>query len=440
VDPADVGVTHFTKMHMRFKHSLLFLGLAAAGCSTDSSIVIEVQNESDLALQEKPVIINRTEIENGWSEGHFPLVLSASKDTLAAQLDDVDGDGIWDQLFVLVDFNPLEKKKLTLSWIKDEPVFEKRTSVRLGVRDSLNDMVKQKQQDTFLPHELPWTNGYQPYQADGPMWENDKAGFRSYLDGRNSKDVFGKKVAYMSPETVGVNAEGLPEDNYHVMADWGRDILSVGNSVGLGGISLMIEDRFRRLGVVNGDSVGNVDSTTFTIYQEGPIRSIANFDYIKWRPLEENRTYNVHEKIEIWPGFHGYKSTVTFDELKGDETLIVGLVNSRTDKPLTVVYENDDWAVLATHDKQTYEKEWYLGLALVVPKKGYLGYIDAPKEGPVSTSYLAKFKMEAGVPISYYSIACWELRDPRFTEEKFFFDYLKDFTGQLSARVNIKVK
>ena len=168
-----------------------------------------------------------------------------------------------------------------MSWVKDEPVFEKRTSVRLGVRDSLNDVVKQKQQDTFLPHELPWTNGYQPYQADGPMWENDKAGFRSYLDGRNSKDVFGKKVAYMSPETVGINAEGLPEDNYHVMADWGRDILSVGNSVGLGGISLMIEDRFRRLGVVNGDSVGNVDSTTFTIYQEGPIRSIANFDYIK---------------------------------------------------------------------------------------------------------------------------------------------------------------
>ena len=98
---------------MRFKHSLLFLGLAAVGC-TNSSISIELENESDLALQEKPVIIDRIEIEKGWSEGSFPLVLDSSKDTLAAQLDDVDGDGIWDQLFVLVDFNPSEKKNTEL--------------------------------------------------------------------------------------------------------------------------------------------------------------------------------------------------------------------------------------------------------------------------------------------------------------------------------------
>ena len=46
----------------------------------------------------------------------------------------------------------------------------------------------------------------------------------------------------MSPENVGINADGAVEDNYHVMADWGRDILAVGNSVGLGGYALIAGD------------------------------------------------------------------------------------------------------------------------------------------------------------------------------------------------------
>lgn len=424
---------------MQLNKIVFFVLFGLSGCQRTAPVSIELSNESSISLYEKPIVIERKDLATGWKEGYFPIVLTSAKDTLASQLDDTDGDGTWDQLFMLADLGPKEKKTLSLTWTREPPSYEIRTSIRLGVKDSLNDVVKQKTRDTFLPHELPWTNSYQPYQADGPMWENDKVGFRSYLDGRNSKDVFGKKVDYMSPETVGVNAERQPEDNYHVMADWGRDILSVGNSLGLGGISLMIGDRLRRLGVVNGDAAGNVDSTTFTIYGEGPIRSLAGFDYIKWRPEEENRIYNVHEKIEIWPGFHGYKSTVSFDELQGDETLIAGLVNSRTDKPLTTVYENRDWVVLATHDKQTYEKEWYLGLALVLPKEAYRGYINAPAEGRISTTYLAKFKIEARVPLSYYSLACWELRDPRFTEEKFFFGYLKNFTDQLSAKVNVKV-
>lgn len=424
---------------MRLNKIIFLVAAGLWGCKKAAPVSIELLNESEMQFRERPVSIDRAKVEAGWKEGWFPVVLTSGKDTLASQLDDTDGDGIWDQLFLLADLAPKERKTLSLTWSSEPPHYEVRTSIRLGVKDSAGDVVKQKRQDTFLPQELPWINGYQPYQADGPMWENDRVGFRSYLDGRNSKDVFGKKVAYMSPETVGVNAEGQPEDNYHVMAEWGRDILSVGNSLGLGGISLMIEDRLRRLGAVNGDASGNVDSTTFTIYQEGPIRSLAGFDYLKWRPEEENRTYNIREKIEIWPGFYGYKSTVTVDKLHGDETWVVGLVNSRTDKPLVTVYENNDWVVLATHDKQTYEKEWYLGLALVLPRETYLGYMNAPVEGRISTTYLAKFKPEAGVPLSYYSIACWELRDPRFKEEKFFFDYLKNFTAGLSAKVNVKV-
>lgn len=407
-------------------------------CSDKDFISLELENESDLALKEKPVVLYREQVGKYWREGRQPRIAEEGKDPVAAQLDDTDGDGQWDQLFFLADFQPGEKKKLTLFWANDLPGFEKRTSVRFGVRDSLNDVVKPKLTDVFLPHELPGVNGYQPYQTDGPSWENDKVGFRHYLDGRNSKDVFGKKVNYMSPEDVGINAAGVTEDNYHVMEDWGRDILSVGTSLGLGGISLQIgDDRLRRLGIIEGDPKGNVDSTVFTIFSEGPVRSVIHFDYRKWRPLDENRVYNLQETVETWPGFYGYKNTVKIADPQGDETLLVGLVNSRTDKPLKTIYENDRWIVLGTHDMQTYEKEWWLGLALVLPKEGYLGYIKAPDTGRIATSYLARFTTDR--PVSYYSMACWELGDPGFRDESYFENYLKNFTDQLSANIKITV-
>jgi hypothetical protein len=420
---------------MHIRNLLCAALLVNMGCSNPTTKQIVLENKSDFALNEKTIKISRNDIDGKTSL--FPILTTAINDTLVAQLDDIDGDGQWDELFFLVDLNPREVKTLQLAWSKTQPAYPKRTSVRLGARHDADLPVTQVTKDVFLPHELPWRNGFQPYQADGPMWENDKVGFRSYLDGRNSKDLFGKKVSHMSPETVGIDENGFPEDNYHVMEDWGRDILSVGNSLGLGGFSLMIEDRLRRIGAVNGDEKGNVDSTIFSIYQEGPIRSILNFQYKNWRPLDENRAYDIHEKIEIWPGFHGYKTTLDLGDLKGDETVIVGLVNSRTDKPLVKIYENDKWVVLGTHDKQTYEKEWYLGLALVVPKEGYLGFIEAPVEGAVSTTFLAKLRPHH--QISYFTIGAWELSDPVFNSEAGFHKYVENFTQQISADVHVKI-
>lgn len=390
----------------------------------------DFQNHSELALSDKPLTLARAEVGEG--QAPFPLVKTKEGKEVPAQLVDRDGDGSWDELFFVSDFKAGEKKSFSVEWVKDPPKYEVRTSVRFGVRDALEAIVEPRLKDTFYPHELPGVNGYQPYQTDGPSWENDKVGFRHYLDGRNSKDVFGKKVSHMSPDHVGISEDGVTEDNYHVMEEWGRDILSVGNSLGIGGVSLEIGgERLRRLGIVEGDPKGNVDSTLFSILDEGPVYSRIQFDYRGWRPLDEDRRYDLTETVEIWPGFHGYKNTVHLKNPKGDEVALVGLVNSRTEKPLKVIFENEEWLVLGTHDKQTYEKEWYLGLALVLPKSAFISTLKAPEKGRISTSYLAK--MKADKPFSYYAMACWELRDPEFTKEEYFEKYLQNFTKQLTV-------
>tara|TARA_R110001592_G_scaffold81494_3_gene241841 strand:- start:1041 stop:2324 length:1284 start_codon:yes stop_codon:yes gene_type:complete len=418
--------------------SLVWL-IAFTSCKkeVEKGQLIQLTNTSEVELVDKPISIGKKLLSLNDSLVRYPLVLSQT-DTIPSQLNDTDMDGQWDELFFVADFMPKESKDITLLWTDNEPIYEARTSVRFGKRTSADKAVQPATNETMLANELPKSLGYQQYQTDGPSWENDRVGFRHYLDGRNAKDLFGKKTSSMSPEDVGLDAAGAVEDNYHVMEDWGRDILAVGNSVGLGGYALINETEFMRLGVTVEDSINNVEKTTFHIDVEGPVNSIISYGYNNWKP--NNRTYSVKETTSIWPGIYGFKNTVSVSGLIGDEDLAVGLVNINTDHSLGVLDENSKYVVLYTHDKQTYNKEWWLGMALILPKDKYLGFTQAPKTGPLSNSFLAKLKIEDNQPVSYYAIAGWELSDEKFSNETYFTDYLKKLTGQLSAVVEIEVK
>ena len=412
-----------------------FLILGLLSCS-DRKTRITLSNPEDLALVDKAISIARSEIPVIPGENVFPLLM-AGTDTIPAQLDDLDGDGQWDELFFVVNLAPQGTLALDLSWTESELAFPARTSVTFGKREGRDLPVRPITADTLLANEIHALLGYQPYQTDGPSWENDKVGFRHYFDGRNSKDLFGKKVASMSLETVGISAQGGVEDNYHVMADWGRDVLAVGNAVGIGGINLMIGDSISRIGTAAGDSVTNVERSTFSIAKEGSVRSVFDFNYLNWRPLD--RTYQVHERVSIWPGMYAYQNTVNVAGLQGDETLLVGLVNSNTRNSLKEINASDKYVVLLTHDQQSYEREWWLGLALILPKDVYLGYAEAPKTGIFSNTFYGKLKVEEQLPVTYFAVGCWELSDEGFRDPIYFEDYVVNLARQLGVDVQVVV-
>ncbi len=259
---------------------LLLLSCTLVACNkskNSGSSVISLTNTANYALTDKPVTIFRSDLPNIPKGKWYPLLIGQSGDTIAAQLDDLNGDHQWDELFFVTNLAANEKTTLQLTWMETEIPFEKKTSVRFGVRATRESKVVPETESVFYPDQLPGVIGYQHYQTDGPTWENDKVGFRLYLDGRNSIDVFGKKVSYMTPENVGIGDSGVTEYNYAGMLDWGTDILGVGNSVGIGGISFKIGDSLARLGVTEKDTLNNVDSTRFQIITEGPVRSEIKF-------------------------------------------------------------------------------------------------------------------------------------------------------------------
>jgi hypothetical protein len=400
---------------------------------------ITLSNKSEVNLTDKAISIERSQITSPGMDDQYPLIISARGDTIASQLNDLDGDNKWDELFFVVDLPANGVETYFLQWMKEEPQYVVCTSARFGKRTSATTPVEPAISETLKAGDLPKSIGFQRYQTDGPSWENDKIGFRHYLDGRNAKDLFGKTASFMSPENVGINAQGAVEDNYHVMADWGRDILAVGNSIGIGGYGLIAGDKLLRLGVTVDDSINNIEKTTFQVMAEGPVKSVLSYHYEKWHP-DESRSYRVDEKTSIWPGIYAYQNTVQFSGLQGDEDMIIGLVNSNNQNPLQVIPVNDQWQVLLTHDMQTYERQWWLGLALIVPRSLYLGYTEAPKTGKLSNSFLAKLKVENNNPVTYYAAAGWELSDERFKDPEFFRSYIENLVKQLTAKVEVTIK
>lgn len=419
--------------------SFFIVGVLVTSCQNEKEtfkLEIALTNTSPLELSEKAVSIARARLFVEEVDNRFALVTSAN-DTIASQLTDMDGDGKWDELFFLANFEAGEKKIFELQWVDEEPSFTTRTSVRFGKRDAEDRPVEPATEETLTASDMPKKLGFQKYQTDGPTWENDKVGFRHYLDGRNAKDIFGKKTSAMSPSRVGINDSGAVEDNYHTMQDWGRDIFPVGNSVGLGGFALLVNNEVQRLGVTVEDTINNIERTTFRILNKGPLKSVLKYHYTNWDAA--GNLYNAEELTTIWAGMYGFKNTVTVNGLQGEEVLLIGISNINNENPLLEI-EVGDFVALLLYDYQTYDREWLLGTALLIPKTEYNGYMEAPQDGQLTSSYLVKVKTENSKPVSYYAIAAGEMApDGYFGNAEDFRNYVEDLARQLSVHIDIEV-
>ncbi len=409
-----------------------------ASVSKQEKFIITVLNESNSRIRGRAVYITPVDWPFLEHNHGYPLLTDMKNNKIPCQIITQENSRRNKSLFFVIDMEKNEARHLKIIFTDQPTVFEQQVRIRLNKRNSKTESLKNVSEEIFLPGMLPKLSGFQAYQTDGPSFENDKVAFRHYLDGRNSKDVFGKKIKGLMPDSVGVSKTGEPIDNYHVMADWGRDVLPVGSSLGLGGLGILHNGKISRLGVTPKDSIHTIKETHFKIQNNGPIYGSFFIDYDEWKPGQE-RHYHLKEEPAIWTGSFAYENTVMFKDLTGDEQLLIGLPKVETEK-IPVQMKVNNWMVLYTYDKQTYNKEFNLGMALLVPWDLFDGWEKAPADGEVNSTYLIKLKVNNIYPITYYVVAGWELSDPAFKTEKGFSAYLRAMTATLDAKLNISIR
>ncbi|MBN1144435.1 MAG: DUF4861 family protein [Bacteroidales bacterium] len=392
--------------------TLVILFILLTGCSKDKVYVIS--NSENEPVTDLAYVLNRSVVNRFLADSTTELkpgVRDESGTWLPSQCDDLDGDGRWDELAFLCSLKAGESKKVVFEIPDSMPEFPKRTNIRFGrmtkpFEEVVGDL-RMKTNDTEFTTPV--------YQMEGPAWENDVIAFRNYYDARNGMDIFGKCTAEMVLDSVGVNGR-----EYHMLADWGMDILKVGNSLGAGAIAIGIGDSLYRVGLCEEGSYRQIS--------EGPVRAMLEFTY-KNVPAA-NRLYNVTHRISIYAGEHFYRNDVWVDGLQGDEELVTGIVNLHDVAADT--FDSGNMKVMYSLGKQGYSGEW-LGMGILVYAEQFKGYREADTTGTgIVNTHLVSLALSSDQPTVYTFLAAWENRDEQVKDKDYFVDMLKKAVGRIA--------
>ncbi len=390
----------------------IILGVAAlmlTACNGNKTY--ECKNSASIDINDKLFVLTRAEVDQYATAGNgdFVIVKTADGTVLASQMDDMNGDGNWDELAFIADIKA--NSALAVTFEKGEPIeFEKRTSLRFGSAvepyEALNGVLRLKTTDSPTISAV--------FQMEGPAWENDKVGFRNYYDARNGIDIFGKSTTAMVLDDAGIRGQ-----NYHERSDWGMDVLKVGNSLGAGAISIGYADSVYRVGVCE---KGEIRFIT-----QGPVRSVLELSY-QGVPAGE-RLYDVRHRISIAAGDLGYKAQVWVDGLQGDEMLVTGIVDLHDLEAIS--YETPEYKGFYTHGNQGTIGE-ILGMAIAAKNENVVSFGVAPKaDTDVIKTYFLNLKISNDKPAEYYFFSGWEYQDSSFADSQAFEVAVKENIAKL---------
>lgn len=390
-----------------------------------------VINPSSLSRENELIVLKRRDLERKLGTISKYVEIKNSNTIQPLQFDDLDGDGKWDEAVYLYSFKPKEKVSFT--------VLLKNTLSKNLIQKAHVRLRRKNPDDSWGPdiskEEMPFQNpatdfSKQPlplYLTEGPAWENDKLGFRLYLDVRNGKDIWGKRVSGMVLDSVGTKVE----PTYHDLHDWGMDILHVGNSLGAGALALLIPQ-------ANGkDSLLRIGGTAVvkTVYKkiaDGPVRAIFQIDY----QLKVNgQTITLSEQTSIWGGQYFYESKVFVSGAPLNTKLVAGMANFYDN--VFRSFSNGNCGVLLSHGKQSENKD-YLGMAIVVPNKKVSFFASSPNENSdITNSYLAILNIREGQPCVFRYYAAWEKSKAEFASINFFSDMLRKECEKIDHPVQV---
>lgn len=407
-----------------FIFSVIILFLAA--CTEKKSNVIVLNNSSKLIRPDEQIILNRQKLTALFGvipADKVPELKDSTGVLIPAQADDLDNDGIWDELAFVYTLFPGQSVKINLRYVEKSmlPVYPFRTNVRFAKQDGKGGYQEIKEETMPKDHTVEKT--LQRYQLEGPGWENDKIGFRNYFDSRNAMDIFGKRTNEMVLDKTDLN-EKVAE--YMAIQPWGMDILKVAGSLGAGALGVYEKDSLYRL--------TGAKTTSYKLLVKGPVRSIFTLSYLGFTAGKQ--TYNIIQQVSIWAGQPGYQSKVWATGFTGSRVLITGIANIKN-KTLHVGDHNAQFLSLYTHDQQSDFGDT-LGTALLIPKKYYLGKGQAPQTGSgITQTWYAKLRIINDQPLTFWFVAGWQAQDIKYGKQAYFKELLQLEADRLSQPISI---
>ena len=401
--------------------ALLIAGSAAA---TDKTLQVKVVNPSAKARTAVPVVVKVD------ADVQSALVTLNGKE-IPSQLDDLNDDGIFDELSFVTDMEKKEKLTfdVTLSDQGEPRKYENRTYGYLGIRDRSEKKPKhQKINSVTFPKE---TNPYNYIYPHGAVMENDMVGFRVYCDHRQSLDYYGHRNHKMDVAETGFYTNDEQREK-----GYGEDVLYTGSTYGCGALHGWNPSENKAI------MFENVRNRTQTVVCEGPVRTILDITNKGWRPFPDSKPFDITTRYILYYGHRDVEVQVRFSRTVADVPLSTGIVDivEGSEEFTDHAGLRGDWGRACAGNNPKVYDTITVGLAVYVPKEYYKGdsHFTDGKDHLPNQAYVEVVGTESD-NLHYWFASTCDIETFGFAGKDAWFEYLKEWKKELEKPAKITV-
>ena len=357
--------------------NLLFLVFIAINSGIHTSaqtrtLTVVVDNLSNLPQTDVPVAVALHHDIRVRSANLVPSQNGNGISSLPYQLDDLDDDGLNDELFFLTDLEGNEKRSfaLTLSEQKPTETFPPRVYADMMLT---NKKIKESNKQDLYISQLTVENGTNAYNMlhhHGAAFESELVGYRIYFDHRQTVDIYGKYRKGLELRQT----QFYPDDEQKALG-FGDDVLWVGNTLGLGTLRGWDGEQPVML--------NDVAHRSQRLVATGPLRIIIEVKDRQWRVLPDEEPITMSTRYTLCAGHRDCSVDISFEDTPDEKLFVTGLINVKGSK----AYTNQkglrgcwgtDWPVSAK-DSIGHKRET-VGLGIRIPKENVVEERPADKD------------------------------------------------------------
>lgn len=380
------------------------------------SLTVTVSNPIDKPREAVPVVVPVKAAEGK----DVKSVTIKNHPEIAWQLDDLNDDGLADELVFLVDLAPNQTEKYTIDFSNQLSTAEFESGTNAYIR--LNDKNKKhpKIQAIAFPGSADNRQMYNSIYGHGAVLEGLHNAIRVYMDNRQSIDLYAKNTPRLELEET-----GFYTTRQQLEEGYGRDVLWAGTSVALAS--------FR--GYQNGVpvTIDTVATRSQRVVTTGPVRSIIEVADRGWvyngKPIDmcqRYTIYNRHRDYDVEVSLVGVGENVDF--CTGVQKLAIDNQGFVTTDGLAGSWGSN------VPDKNMADISDTVGLGLWVADDNLVSV----KEDDVNYLTILRPDSKGVIRYSFTSGAVRESASPHSADD--WFDYLRNWKALKSSPVKVCVK
>lgn len=380
------------------------------------SLTVTVSNPIDKPREAVPVVVPVKAAEGK----DVKSVTIKNHPEIAWQLDDLNDDGLADELVFLVDLASKQTEKYTIDFSNQPSTAEFESGTNAYIR--LNDKNKKhpKIQAIAFPGSADNRQMYNSIYGHGAVLEGLHNAIRVYMDNRQSIDLYAKNTPRLELEET-----GFYTTRQQLEEGYGRDVLWAGTSVALAS--------FR--GYQNGVpvTIDTVATRSQRVVTTGPVRSIIEVADRGWvyngKPIDMRQRYTIydrHRDYDVEVSLVGVGENVDF--CTGVQKLAIDNQGFVTSDGLAGSWGSN------VPDKNMADISDTVGLGLWVADDNLVSV----KEDDVNYLTILRPDSKGVIRYSFTSGAVRESASPHSADDWFY--YLRNWKALKSSPVKVRVK